>query len=255
MAKVGPTEGHLDPTTEITLEAVKQRAVKGVTVLISRTFFLQLLSLVAVGLLGAFLTEIEFGIFFIVSAIINFLRYFSDIGLAAALVQKKEKVEETDLRTTFTIQQGLVLILLIVLFLLTPIFERAYSLSFEGKLLLYALGVSFLLSSLKTIPSILLERELNFSKFVIPELLENFVYQFTVVFLAWKGFGISSFTYAVLGRGVVGLVAIYLLRPWKPGIALSKKSLHKLLKFGIPYQVNTFLATIKDDGMTIFLGG
>jgi len=114
VVKAGPTEGHLDPTTEITLEAVKERAVKGVTILISRTFFLQLLSLVAIGLLGAFLTEIEFGVFFIVSAIINFLRYFSDIGLAAALIQTKEKVEETDLRTTFTIQQGLVLILLIL---------------------------------------------------------------------------------------------------------------------------------------------
>jgi len=255
VARVGPTEGHLDPTAEITLEAVKQRAVKGVTVLISRTFFLQLLSLVAVGLLGAFFTEIEFGVFFIVSAIINFLRYFSDIGLAAALIQKKEKVEEADLKTTFTIQQGLVLILLIILFLLIPIFERVYSLSFEGKLLLYALGISLFMSSLKTIPSVLLERELNFSKFVIPELLENLVYHISVVFLAWKGFGITSFTYAVLGRGIVGLITMYIIRPWKPGIAFSKKSLRKLLKFGVPYQVNTFLATIKDDGMTIFLGG
>lgn len=255
MVKAGLTEGHLDPTAEITLEVVKQRAVKGVTVLISRTFFLQLLSLVAVGFLGAFLTEIEFGIFFIVSAIINFLRYFSDIGLAAALVQKKEKVEEVDLKTTFTIQQGLVLLLLAILFLLTPVFERTYSLSVESILLLYALGASFLFSSLKTIPSILLERELNFSKFVIPELLENLVYHISVVFLAWKGFGITSFTYAVLGRGIVGLITIYILRPWKPGIAFSKKSLRKLLKFGVPYQVNTFLATMKDDGMTIFLGG
>jgi len=147
------------------------------------------------------------------------------------------------------------LILLAALFLVTPLLTRVYGLSFEGKFLLYSLGISLLLSSLKTIPSVLLERELDFGKLVIPQVLENLVYNIVAVILAWKGFGIRSFTYAVLARGVVGLVAIYILRPWLPGFAFSKKSLKKLLTFGIPYQLNTFLATIKDDGMTAFLGG
>ncbi|MGB6838807.1 MAG: oligosaccharide flippase family protein, partial [Microgenomates group bacterium] len=137
----------------------------------------------------------------------------------------------------------------------SPILSRIYSLSPEGKVLLYALGVSFLLSSLKTIPSVLLERELDFGKLVLPQVLENLAYNIVAVILAWKSFGIMSFAYAVLARGVVGLVAIYLLRPWMPGFAFSKKSLKKLLPFGIPYQINTFLATVKDDGMTAFLGG
>ena len=246
---------HLDPTSEITLETVKTRAIKGVAVLTGRTFILSLISLVATGLLGAFLTESQFGVFFIVSAIVNFLAYFSDIGLAASLIQKKEKISEDDLKTTFTIQQGLVIILLIILFLLTPFFEKFYSLSYDGKLLLYALGISLFLSSLKTIPSVLLERELNFPKLVIPQVVESICYQLVAVFFAWQGFGVRSFTFAVLTRGVVGLIAIYIIRPWVPGFAFSKVSLKKLLSFGLPYQANAFLATIKDDGMTAFLGG
>jgi O-antigen/teichoic acid export membrane protein len=248
-------EEHLDPTAEITLEAVKKRAVKGVVVLTGRTFLLSVLSLVATGFLTVFLEPSEFGIFWIVSAIVNFLAYFSDVGLAAALIQKKERINDKDLKTTFTIQQGLVLILLLGLFLATPLFTRIYGLSFEGKLLLYSLGISLFFSSLKTIPSVLLERELDFGKLVIPQVLENLAYNLIAVFLAWKGFGIRSFTYAVFIRGIVGLVAIYVLRPWMPGFAFSKKSLKKLLTFGIPYQLNTFLATMKDDGMTVFLGG
>jgi PST family polysaccharide transporter len=139
--------------------------------------------------------------------------------------------------------------------LLTPVFQKVYILSFDGKLLLYALGASLLLSSLKTIPSVLLERELNFPRLVIPQVLESICYQLVAVFFAWRGFGIRSFTYAVLARGVVGLVAIYIIRPWMPGLAFSRKSLRKLLSFGLPYQANSFLATIKDDGMTAFLGG
>ena len=154
------TEGeHLDPTAEITLEAVKQRAVRGVIVLTGRTFLLSILSLIATGLLTVFLEPSEFGVFWIVSAVVNFLAYFSDIGLAAALIQKKDKVNSDDLKTTFTIQQIMVLVLLVILFLATPFLIRFYSLSFDGKLLLYALGISLFMSSLKTIPSILLERK------------------------------------------------------------------------------------------------
>ena len=39
-----------------------------------------------------------------------------------------------------------------------------------------------------------------------------------------------------------------------PGLAFNKRSLKGLLSFGVPYQVNSLLATIKDDGMTAYLG-
>lgn len=246
---------HLNPTEEITLETVKERAVRGVVVLTGRTFILSLISLFATGLLTVFLSPSEFGIFWIVSAVVNFLGYFSDIGLAAALIQKKEKLSEADLKTTFTVQQILVITLLVILFLVSPLLSRVYSLSSSGRFLLYALGLSLFFSSLKTIPSILLERRLEFGKLIIPQILENLVYNSLAVFLAWKGFGVASFTMAVLARGVVGLVAVYILKPWMPGFTISRDSLRKLLSYGIPYQANTLLATIKDDGMTAVLGG
>lgn len=246
---------HLSPTEEITLETVKQRAVKGVAVLTGRTFFFSLISLFATGLLTFYLAPSEFGIFWIVSAVVNFLAYFSDIGLAAALIQKKEKLTKEDLQTTFTIQQILVVGLLFVLYLFSPTIQRIYGLTPGGIHLLYALGISLFLSSLKTIPSVLLERDLEFGKLTIPQVLENLTYNVIAVLFAWKGFGVTSFTYAVLTRGIVGFVAIYLLKPWIPLFGISKPSLKKLLTFGVPYQLNTFLAVVKDDGMTAFLGG
>jgi O-antigen/teichoic acid export membrane protein len=55
-------------------------------------------------------------------------------------------------------------------------------------------------------------------------------------------------------RGIIGLIAIYILSPWKPGFAFSKRALKELLNFGIPYQFKTFIAVLKDDGVTIVLG-
>ena len=77
---------------------------------------------------------------------INFLVYFSDIGLAAALIQKRDKIEKEDLRTTFTVQQILVVALLIVIFMASPHIRTFYNLDQSAIYLLYALGASFFMS-------------------------------------------------------------------------------------------------------------
>ncbi len=247
-------DAHVDPTAEVNLNTVKQRTVKGVVVLTGRYFILYAITIVSQGLLGALLTTSQFGIFGVVSAIINFLVYFSDIGLAAALIQKKEKIENEDLKTTFTVQQILVLTLLTLVFVFSSKIQNFYGLDKSSIYLLYALGISFFLSSLKTIPSVLLERRLRFEKLAISNVLESMAYNVSLVFFAWKGFGITSFTIAVLVRGFVGLISLYIFQPWIPAFAISRKSLSKLLKFGLPYQINTFIAVLKDDGLTLVLG-
>lgn len=244
-----------ESSIELSLEKVKSKAVKGIVALTGRTLILRVLSFIAQGILWAFLEPEHFGAFLLVSATVNFLSYFADIGLGAALIQKKEKPSQEDYKTVFTVQETLVVSVCLILLLSSPVLTKTHSLSQEGVYLLYALTAAFFLASLKNIPSIILERRLEFGKFIVPQILEDLVYNVVVVYLAWKGAGLSSFTYAVLARGVVGVAAIYILQPWKPGIALSKKSLKNLLGFGIPYQINNFLATVKDDGLTIVMGG
>lgn len=239
---------------EVDFELVKRRSLSGVFSLISRSFLVQIISFASTFLLTVFLEPKTFGIFFLVSAFINLFSYFSDIGLAAALIQKKDIVTDEDLKTTFTIQQFLVLTLLLLIIGFAPLIRRWYGFDQASLNLIYALGFSLFLSSLKTVPSVLLERELKFHLLVIPQIIETIVFSVLAVILAWKGWGITSFTLAVLARGLVGLVAIYLICPWPIGLAFSKESLKRLLKFGLPYQANTIVAVLKDDLMTVFLG-
>jgi len=251
MSKKQTTSTH---NQKVDLDLVERRSLVGVLSLISRSFLIQVISFASTFLLTIFLDPKVFGIFFLVSAFVNFFSYFSDMGLAAALIQKKETVTEEDLKTTFAVQQMLVLILLIVIIGFSPLVQRWYGLSQASVYLVYALGISFFLSSMKTIPSVLLERNLKFNLVVIPQILETLVFNILAVTLAWKGFGLTSFTIAVLARGVVGLLAMYIISPWPIGLAFSKSSLLGLLKFGLPYQANTIVAVLKDDLMTVFLG-
>lgn len=251
MKEVNPEE--MTHVLEIDLDTVKKRAVKGIIALTGRTFFLQIVSFFGFFLLTIFLDKAEIGLFFAVSELVAILGYFSDIGLAAALIQKKGKPKLSDIRSTFTIQQLLVITLAAFIFILTPWLRSFYNISQPGVWLLWALTISFFLASLKTIPSVLLERKLRFELLVLVEIVETLLFYGTAVFFAWKGLGVISYAWAVLIRGIVGASLIYLFSPWKIGFAFEFDSLRNLFRFGVPYQANSFLAVIKDRLMNVFL--
>lgn len=239
---------------QLDIELIKKKAKTGVIALTSRTAAVQLIAYISTFLLTILLTPEIFGVFIVVSAAVSFLRYFSDIGLAAALIQKKESVTDIDLKTTFTIQLVLVGTFVCIGLLVSKFFVSFYNLDESGLFLFRALLIAFFVSSFKTIPSILLERKLDFQRFIIPEVIETSLFYITVVFFAWKGLGVTSFTIGVLVRALSGLIAIYIVSPWKPGFSLNKHSAKNLLRFGIPFQLNSFLALIKDDLLTLYLG-
>jgi O-antigen/teichoic acid export membrane protein len=246
-------EDNIEITPEVTLEQVKKRALNGVVALTGRTLFLQLISFGAGFLLTIFLVPEQFGTWIAVQAFLGIFSIFQDIGLAAALIQKKETPSRKTLETTFTVQNALVICIVLVIFLTTPIYSRLAHFDQQSIYLAWALAGNFLFSSLMSIPSILLERKLDFSKLIIPGIVGQILYQLVVVFLAWKGFGVTSFTVAVLVSGFSSLILMYIISPWRPGLAFDRDSLKDLLHFGLPYQINQILAKLKDDGVIVFL--
>lgn len=253
-SRVGETSSEAVAEDLTDIETIKIRSVSGIIAITSRTLFLQIIALISTFLLTIFLSPQEYGVFFIVSAIINFLVYFSDVGLAAALIQKKSSLSQDELATVFTIQQLLVATLVFLAFMASSLVANFYHLSTAGIWLFRSLAFSLLLSSWKTIPSIKLERSLEFSKLVIPQIVETLLFYLTAVFLAWKGWGITAFTYAVLIRSLSGLVVMYLLCPWRPEFKINKATATSLLSFGFPFQLNSLMALIKDDLLIAFLG-
>ncbi|MCJ7792453.1 MAG: oligosaccharide flippase family protein [Candidatus Marinimicrobia bacterium] len=236
-------------TPEIEFEEVKRKSVVGISSFLLRMVFLQIVTFIASIFVSRFLTPFAFGVYGIVANFVLLFVFFSDIGLAAALIQKKKKLTRDDLTTTFTIQQLLVIFLISLIFLLLPFAQKYLKFGDDGLWLGRALAFSLLLASLKSIPSVLLERKLAFNLLVIPEIIETIVFNGVLVGLAYFGFGIKSFTWAVLSRGVIGLIAIYILSPWRIGFGFNKKSARQLIRFGLPFQANTILAWFKDNLM------
>ncbi len=234
--------------TSLNLDNLKVRAFRGVFTLTFRRLILKIIDTVGLIFLARALTADSFGIFGIISFVVfTFLSFFSDIGFGAALIQKKEELTMDDIRTTFTIQQGLVTLLLIVAWLIAPRVAGWYSLGEQGIWLIRVLSVSLFITSFKTIPSILLERDLKFEKLIIPEILETLIYNAIAIFMALRGYGVWSLVIAILVRTVIGAIALNVIKPWKIGWSFSHASARALLHFGVPYQLNSVLALIKDN--------
>jgi len=236
-----------------TYSQIKRKSIISTLSLFVQSGYSAFLGLAANLVVTILLSPKIFGIYITTLSIISVLNYFSDIGLAASLVQKKE-VTNNDIKTTFTVQQILICSIISIGFLLTNFVKSFYKLPSEGITLYWALLLAFFISSLKTIPSILLERKIQFQKIVLVQIIENTVFYIAVIILAFLNFGLLSFAIAVLLRAIVGLIVIYSISFWIPQIGVSSKSLKKLLSFGLPFQASSFLALFKDDLIILFLG-
>lgn len=239
---------------ELDIATVGRKSIQGAFAFVSRSFVIQGVNFVRDFLLAILLLPSVYGIYFVVESIIAVISYFSDIGFAGALIQKKEAITEEELKTSFTVQLLLTVAIVSVILIASPQIAKLMKFPEEGILLLQAFVIAFFLSSLKTIPSVLLERNLEFGKFVIPQVVETITYTATVLYFAFTGAGIMSFTYAVIVRAIAGLITMYLIKPWKIGLAFSRPALHELLRFGVPFQLNSMLALVKDNLLIIFLG-
>jgi O-antigen/teichoic acid export membrane protein len=236
------------------LEEIKKKSVSGAVSYLIRTLILNGIGISTAFILSGYLSPEDFGIYGYVTQFVGLFVFFSDIGLAAALVQKKTQPTETDYKTAFTVQQILSFLILLGFIALSMTGIVQQKTGPVGTYLLFALGLSFPLASLKTIPSIMLERELNFNKLVIPQIFEQLVYNGVLVAFALNHVGVQSYTYAIIARSLIGLLVMFWIKPWKPGFALAKDSLKTLMGYGAKFQLNDLLARIKDQFFYIFLG-
>ncbi len=232
---------------------IKSRAKKGAILLSLRNLGLQSVSILGFFILTILLGVRDVGIYGIVLQVIGVLNYFSDLGLSAALLQQKEYPSTSDLRTSFTIQLSLSLLGVVVMAYFFPNISSSKSFGTNETMIFYALLLAFISASLRTIPTILLERDLHFQKISLIDISENIVFYLAAVIFALLHFGSLSFAFAIILRSIVGLILTYTIQPWKIGFDLNLAVAKKLLTFGIPLQVNSILAAVKDNFSQIYL--
>ncbi len=236
------------------LKSMKSKSIFSVLSLLFQSSYSAVLGFGAFFILTLKSNETLLGIYGTVLASLSFFNYITNLGLAAALIQKKD-TKQIDLNTAFFIQMVLVTIAVILGMLFGDRLLAGYQdIPADAKYLFWALLGAFFLSSLKTIPSVLLEKKVEIYKNVLVQTVENTVFYLTIIIASFMGYEIPALIAAVALRSIVGVLMIFFMQPWSPSISFSLRSAKELLSYGLPFQGNSFLAMIKDDLLIIYLG-
>ncbi len=238
---------------ELNAATIKKKSVAGAASYFARTLLLNGLGFVSTLILGGLLEKTEFAVYGVVTQIIGILTFFSDIGLASALVQKKEEPSEKDYQTIFWTQMTLAGLIVLVCFGLVQSGVFASQLGKHGPAILYALAFGFVLATLKVVPSIKLTRSLDFSRLIWPQIIEQVVYQGLLIILVLRGVGVAAYTWAIWARGIVGAVSMLAIVPFWPRVVFSVRSFRDCVKYGCKFQLNDLLARVKDQLFYLFV--
>ena len=237
------------------VQKIKSQTTTNIIFLTLRNFGIQAISTLGFFILTIILGTGEVGLFAIVAESIGILGYFSDVGLASALIQQKEEPDTPSLRTTFTVQQILVFLCLVAVAIFYPSLSQTKNYGSKELWIMLSLCFSFAVASLKTIPSVKLERHLNFKLISTIDIIENTIFYVLAVTFALLGFGVYSYAIATFVKSTVGLILIYSYSPWPIGFAFSPKIAKKLFSFGIPFQLNSLISMAKDRFSNLFVAG
>ena len=233
---------------------VASRAAKSFIVLGLRQVFVQGLNVIGTIFLARLLTPEQFGVYAILVFLQTFLVAFGGTGLAANLIRQHDEPEDADLRTVFSFQQIVVLILAAGLWFCSPVLVHLYGRPETDVWVFRLVAVAFVLTASMVIPQVLLERELSFHKLAATEISQAIVFNVIAVAFAARGYGTLSLGIALLGRATVGALIVNLVKRWRPGWHWNWTILRVHLQFGLFYQGAQFIALVKDSISPLLIG-
>ena len=243
----------IEKSTEEVQAGIQQKAVVGFLILIARKILLQAFYTFSNIFLARLLFPTDFGIYAIIGSIGSIFLAFSDIGLAAAMVQKKRIVSNLEIKTSFTVQLTLGIVIVLLINIFANFLAVFYKIETHTNLIrLYS--VVFLLSPFRLIPLALLERSLRYINLFFVEVIPIICGSIITVLLAFLGFGISSFIWGVLINYLISAVILLPQQSWFKGIYFDIKSFLLLARFGFNFQTNVFLGLLYGPLIILYLG-
>jgi O-antigen/teichoic acid export membrane protein len=221
---------------------LKQRARKGVLVLILRSVSVQLIYLAGMVLLARLLEPTDFGVFAIVQFALQFFGHFGDTGFGAALVQQTGAPTREELSSVFFFQLFLSIVIIALVWYGAEGLHLLWTDLPEGTTwLLRAISITLLLTCLRVVPSLLMERHLEFGRLALVEVSQSLAFYLVAVAFAFGGYGVWSLVAGVVAQGVVGVVGAYIARPFIPRLICRWTLLRPIIRFGIPFQLKTIV--------------
>lgn len=193
--------------------------------------------------LARLLEPSEFGLIAMVSVIIAIAQVFTNVGLAAALIQRK-RVLPVHYSSVFYFNILIGTLLCLIIFFSASLIAGFYN-NQQLVPLVQVMSLSFIINAFGTVQNTKLRRELKFPLLTRIRISSGIISGVIGVVMALYGAGVWSLVAMTLSAGVSYNVILWVASEWRPSLLFSLKALMQLWGFG----ARMFLAVLLD---TIF---
>lgn len=212
----------------------------------------KLLSLVTLSILARLLPPENFGLVALATLTMDYLSIISDLGFGAALIQRKDNVKEAA-NIAFLINLLANSALTLIIFLAAPL-AAAFFREPQVTVVLRWLGLTFLIKATGSIHGVLLARELNFKKKIIPDLGNAVFKGILSIGLALSGFGVWALVVGQLAGIMVMSVLLWYLVPWRPSFTWDTHLAKELFAYGFSIMGVRALSAWEDNFDYLIIG-
>lgn len=210
-------------------ETLQTKAISGLRWMSFNIIGERILSFGTTMVLARILDPAHFGLYALAFVVIDSLGIFKNLGLDAAIVQRKDRVEEAA-DTALFILPLIGLSLCGLLAVAAPFVAQAMRRP-ELTHIVQALGLALVLMSLGNVPAALIQRRMKFEIRTIGNLTGMAVYAAVAIVLALRGFGVWSLVIAYLSRWALSVPIQWMLLGWRPRWQFDRELLHEMLHF------------------------
>ncbi len=210
------------------------------------------ITLITLSIIARMLAKGDFGLVAVAVVALNYLAVFKDLGLGVALIQRRGNIESAA-NTVFTLNLAVGFLLTIIVMPIAPYI----ALYFGDPLLtpvLRWLGVSFLINAIGSIHIVLMKRELDFRRKLIPDFGNAFIKGIVSISMAYSGFGVWSLVFGQLSGAVASAIIVWIVFPWKPRISIDRSIVKRLIKFGSSVMGIDILSVLIENLPVIVIG-
>ncbi len=160
-------------------------------------------------------------------------------GFRTSIIQSSED-KSTLFTIIFILEPLLALISIATIFSTAPYIGSFFNSTLLAEIL-PLLSLVLIISSFAAVPSLKLEKELQFERRIIPSIIGEIIFPLVAIPLALLGYGVVSLVYGTLASNVSSLISVWILAPWMPKLQFSKQITRKVADKGIRFALVGYL--------------
>jgi PST family polysaccharide transporter len=187
--------------------------------------------------LARILTPSMYGIVGMITIFSNFAVLFIDLGFSAALIQKKDSTP-AHFSSVFWLNLGIGFLMYFIFYASAPLISKFYDHP-ELIVLIRVICLSFIITSLSSVQSNILIKELQFKKKVIINWIAMLVGYLVAFLLAYKGYGVWSLVLMTLTTAIINSILYWMVSKWVPLLVFDWKKIKELSNYGLNFLGDT----------------